>query len=354
MTISIIGYYRNNFGDLLMLQGILNALPLSVSKVYVLTYGNVADIQQLYVGDCNIEVISILKKRFSFSLLKALWKSKFIIWGGGSCFNLADKGRGGIKWMRLFDLFSTKVVYWGVGIELDNEHRILKALHSAIKISTYMVLRDERSYEIAKRLHSRGKCKLLLSKDPIFLNNFVVSDDFDRNELVICWRNIENYNILGIQSREVLCQFCDNVTYFVNNYALSRVVILAADKDVDDKDSVFILDYLLRSDVAVVYNSNSSLQEKCEILNTAKYVVTGRLHIGVYSIMRSKKVCFLNYSQKNEAFVECYKLPQECLVEYQELRNKETINNHFSNMSDINAPMIDYDEMKSDFVNIFI
>lgn len=77
-SLSIIGYYTSNFGDLLMLKGLINALPKNYQHLYILTYGQMSlkDIGEIGLNGNYTTIINLTSKiSILVSLIKAIFQA---------------------------------------------------------------------------------------------------------------------------------------------------------------------------------------------------------------------------------------------------------------------------------------
>lgn len=325
MTISIIGYYDTNFGDLLMLKGIIDSVPRNVNEIYILTY-SYAKLDLSFINSkVKLYPIQIKNRRFSIKLLRALLLSKYIIWGGGSCFNLNDKGTGALRWMSLFRFFGARVIYYGIAIELDKESRILYYVRRAIDLCSKFYVRDQASFEISKQFSTEKVYKVC---DPIYLNNLNAERSktaIINNEktFLICYRDLSNYfSECGVYFEN----FKKAISCLIDGKIFTKILVFVADEHVDADISYTLYNYILQNHKNVQCNIciNSPLIKKCELIRQADTVITARLHVGVYASFFGIDTIFLNYAQKNENFVRENNIRSDRLVSYEELSD-ETI-----------------------------
>lgn len=319
MTIIIIGYYGNNFGDLLMLQGLLNKYVPDGCSIIILSYDNL-DINTIELTK-NLNIcIHQIKRTCLRKLLRLYQKADRIIWGGGSCFNDID-GTGAVKQMLLAKIVhpSISVEYYGVGIDLKHNKRNTLYLKIALKICSSFVVRDEQSYELVK-----SNIKSSLCDDPVFLvkrqiEELVPTQEFF-SDLIVSYRCVDSY--FGEKSPLFLQQFVTNLQSLIQqDEELKKIIVFDADTSVDCSDNQYIFQSIQQlKNVSVQYLIKQPPSNLCKYIKGSKIVITGRLHIAVLAHFYSKKFVLLNYSSKNKSFLK--KVKQEnSLVEYTSLYN---------------------------------
>jgi len=320
--ITILGYYGNNFGDLLMLNGLLKNLPENY-KINILTYSSNLRIQDLEISNQRVSIYDLNKKGKIKTILNSVSKSKKIFWGGGTCFNDID-GTGGIKTMLLCFLIGKKCCYFGIGIDILKKTSSKIYVLIALIISTKIYLRDELSqvyFEkiIPKFLYKYFKKKIKLIPDiaSLYFSEKYIEEKIENegNELLISYRNIDNY---FDDHRIFLKKFIINIEDFILKNNIDIINIIDADSDVDKYDSMIIFNELNRN-YNVCYKSKISITDKIKLIKRSKYIITGRLHIAFVSLYFNKKFILLNYSDKNRAFIFTNNLPDKILVEYNNL-----------------------------------
>lgn len=315
MVIDIIGYYGHNFGDLLMLQGILNHLPNDCVKVNILSY------DKLNIGDlnlsCNAEVHSFYIRMPIPKLIKLFREADSIIWGGGSCFNDVD-GSGGIRQMLLAKLVnpSIRIEYQGVGIDLKKNRHNKFCLKMALFLSSSFSVRDHKSYDIVKK-HSCTK----LIDDPIYLNNDwlkKIKSNIHERRLIISYRCIDKY--FPQNKKNYLESFCRNIESLIATGGYNDVYIVNADSRVDNQNNSYIASRLETLNLPVLnFVQQRPLEEICSLISSSSLVITGRLHLAAIASLYNIPYILLNYSEKNRQFALLHNNISS-LVEYKELQ----------------------------------
>lgn len=314
MILCIIGYYGKNFGDLLMLQGILNHLPADCNKVNILSYDQLDLIPLGINTKAKIVVYSIrmpLIKR-----IKVFKESDRIMWGGGSCFNDLN-GTGAVKQMLLAKFVNPriKIEYYGVGIDIKNNRINRLYLYTALCISSRFAVRDQKSYDMIK---NRSNTELV--EDPIYINKewFESVKSKDRKKtLLISYRCVDKY--YPSKHGHYIHNFLKNIKSLINSENFDNIIIIDADSNVDGPNNKYIFNSLVHeTDLKVSYGHNLSLSEICLLLSSCTLVITGRLHLGAVATMYHTPCLLLNYSEKNLQFALNHN--EAMLVEYEDLK----------------------------------
>lgn len=321
MVINIIGYYGNNFGDLLMLQGILNSLPSKYTKVNILSFDNLNLLDLDY--SCNATVESHYIRMPLKKLIGFYKEANVIMWGGGSCFNDID-GSGGIKQMLLAKLINHKVqiIYYGVGIDIKKKICNKLYLRLALNISKQFAVRDENSYRLIKKY----SCAELID-DPIYLNKewlYSINKNIKKNNsLVISYRCVDKY--YPKLYKAYIENFIQNIKSLLSIYSFSEIHIINADNNVDKNDSMHIFQEISSfCNQKISYVDKFTLREICNIIGSASLVITGRLHIAAVASMYKTPSLLLNYSEKNRQF-SLKENSLTTLIEYFSLYDKNYI-----------------------------
>lgn len=327
MTINIIGYYGKNFGDLLMLQSMLNMYIPKGCNINILSYDSlnidVIDItNELNINVYHINQVSLIK------LLRLYRNADKMIWGGGSCFNDVD-GTGAVKQMLLAKIVhpSISIEYYGVGIDLKHNKYNIYCMKIALKICSSFTVRDGASYEVVKNNKKTSLCN-----DPIFLIKEWLEELVPAKEhisdIIISYRCVDSY--YREKAPLFLQQFIDNIyTLIRHNKSLSNVIIFDADSSIDSDNNKCIYESMRKwTNVHVKYIGHQRPSDLCKYIRGTKMVITGRLHVAVLAHLYLKEVALLNYSKKNETFLKSHNR-ENALVAYTSLHNPDCIKKIF-------------------------
>lgn len=306
---TILGYYgMDNFGDDLMLKGILGQLENHGLKVNILSYKKINWLSKENYP--NVKVFIWPKSKIGKYKIfkKASENSRTVFWGGGTCFTDED-GDGYFKYMVYAKLLGKKVGYLGVGIgNLNKSSRLLKT-KILINISSILTFRDKTSQLKAlswKKKASKAVIELVEDPANYTLESLIsnLPSNIKGNNLVIAWRDLIDYSKTTIGSdllpvAKMALRICDK-------FKLNKVVIMDTDSVRDHELSLTLKGYIetLSETIIVVYNNSRSYEEKLRILNDSKVILTSRLHIAVAAKYLKKDCYVYNYSPKISYFVE--------------------------------------------------
>ncbi|MDF1690584.1 MAG: polysaccharide pyruvyl transferase family protein [Cycloclasticus sp.] len=317
MKVAVIGYYGENFGDLLMLSVLIERAKLSVNNFQIYTYGDSEDLRlflnQLSVGAMRVDVIG-LKQAGLLGFLSNIRGAKFIAWGGGTCF-MDEGGTGGIKYMVLAKFLRVPVFYIGVGIDAHKKYLTRMCISMAMLFSRQAYFRDEESRKIASS-YFFGKRKALFVPDLAFsmsqdLNSKNVSV-FDGNPYIaICPRELALY--FGGDASEVNLQLCELVRAIAGVIKTNRVVIIAADL-IEDSLSCYEIARMLGEQGFVTSSvEGCRVNETISLIAKASFLVSVRLHPAVVSHLCNTPYVLFGYSAKNAKYLNYVNSPQRLI-----------------------------------------
>lgn len=319
MRICLLGYYGKNFGDLLMLSGILNSLCSEASVIDIISYD--ALLKTAITTPLKKKINVYLSRGLELKKRISIYKSaEVIMWGGGSCFNDVD-GTGAVKQMLLAKVVNPfiKIVYYGIGIDINNNWRHELCLRIALVLADEFKVRDSISYAKV------GNCnKVSLVKDPVYLNmNYFdsVKVEHNKSRLLIAYRNVNNY--FPDRYKEYLVNFINGIRYILEHHKFNDVVVFSCDYDYDMNDSCFIYESIKPFCNAIFFEDNS-VSEICKLIASSSAVITGRLHVAVVANLFSRPFVLLNYSAKNLVFCEENDTIGR-LIEYEELKDDDVL-----------------------------
>ncbi len=304
MNISVIGYYGNNFGDLLMLKSILSVRK--PGAVYtVLTYGDDQALrQQGFIIDNAITVVK-LDKANRWRAYKSVIASAAIIWGGGTCF-MDEGGTGGIKYMALARLFGAKVIYAGIGVDNHKKLKTRAILFFATLIANALFIRDASSLQAVRNINPWASARTLkqsvdlayaLDTDGTDVTPVrVCSDDY----IIVCLRDLERYCV-GSSSDDYR-QLLDVATTLCEQLGVGKVGILNADAEIDSGVSCYAECLLKDRGFTVFGISGSDIDTSVAYIKGARHLLTARLHPAVVAYSVGTPFSLYNYSDKNKKF----------------------------------------------------
>jgi O-antigen/teichoic acid export membrane protein len=297
--IVLVGYYGSNFGDLIMLKGLLDFWRAKGARVTVFTYGTIGPATMEIVGKSKIYPLTgsgKLKPLRSFVLESS--RADAVVWGGGTCF-MDEGGEGAIKYFLLAKLVGAKVYYLGIGIGNAKLLTTQLYLRLAKVLSRGIVVRDEES---AEKLGGTSET-VTITPDLAFAFDLRMHIEVggSQTNLLIAYRNLDKY-VSPKRARKLLDQFCDRIVELSRNEAYPLVKVLDTDSDVDVNDGDYIFERLKREGVPATRIKETSALRKLRHIAASSAIVTGRLHVGIFAADLGKPFLVLNCSPKIESF----------------------------------------------------
>jgi polysaccharide pyruvyl transferase WcaK-like protein len=315
MNVSIIGYYGDNFGDLLMLKSLLSLKKPGLAFT-VLTYGDAGSLRkQRFISDNDVSVVE-LNKANALTAYRNVMKSSAIIWGGGTCF-MDEGGTGGIKYMALGRLFGASVIYAGIGIDNHKKLKTRLILFFATVIAKAFYIRDSASLQAVKKINPwlrSGKIKQSVDlayaldiDDAQGASAMAGTDDY----IIVCLRDLEGY---GEQSStDIYRQLLGVSIKACRTLGINKVGVLNADAEVDAGVSLFAERELEDCGFSVFKIPGSDIDLSIDCIKKARHVVSARLHPAVVAYSVGTPFSLYNYSDKNKKFTaETH--TDECLI----------------------------------------
>lgn len=315
MNVSIIGYYGDNFGDLLMLKSLLSLKKPGLTFT-ILTYGDAESLRkQSFISDDNVRVLE-LNKASTLAAYKNVVSSSAIIWGGGTCF-MDEGGTGGIKYMALGRLFGAHVIYAGIGVDNHKKWKTRLILFIATIIAKALYIRDSDSLQAVKKINPwihPGKIKQ--SVDLAYALDIADTEggeDLDGADdyIVVCLRDLEGY---GEQSSaDIYKQLLGVSIKACRTLGINNVGVLNADAEVDTEVSLHAERELENCGFSVFKIPGSDIDRSIECIKKAKHIISARLHPAVVAYSVGTPFSLYNYSDKNKKFTsETH--TSECLI----------------------------------------
>jgi Uncharacterized conserved protein len=304
MNISVIGYYGNNFGDLLMLKSLLSVHRPGV--VYtVLTYGDGEALKkQGFIKADHIAVVE-LNKANRLHAYKSVIKSSAIIWGGGTCF-MDEGGTGGLKYMALARLFGAKVIYAGIGVDNHKKFKTRLILFFATVLAKVFYIRDSASLQAIRKINPwvrEGKIKqsvdlayALESDDAVAVADLEVNADY----IIVCLRDLEGYDAQS--NGDVYGQLLDVSIRICWRLGINHIGIFNADAEVDTDVSLYAERELKERGFTVFKIPGSDIDKSMAYIKKARHILSVRLHPAVVAYSLGTPFSLYNYSDKNKKF----------------------------------------------------
>ncbi|MBL0739316.1 polysaccharide pyruvyl transferase family protein [Flavobacterium sp. GN10] len=306
MKLSLIGYYGSNFGDLLMLNVLIDYYSQYYEQINIYTYGieaNLSDSLALNSSKCQIEVFTLtgIQKITYKTFLKTVKNSKYILWGGGTCF-MDQGGTGGIKYMIGAYFCKVRVLYMGIGIDSYSKIRTRLIMFTAVLFSKALYFRDEKSLLTAKSL-TLNLMSYKIKYVPDIANIKTVQHQLAFNDyIVFCCRDLSNYQSLN--NEKVNKYLVDLTISICNKLKIKRVFNLVCDFEVDQKPSQLANELFLQEGISVNNIYGYKIEDSLIAIRNSKFVITSRLHPAVVAQNLNIPYALYNYSDKNKKFLE--------------------------------------------------
>lgn len=305
MKISFLGYYGSNFGDLLMLNALVDYYSLYYDKINIYTYGNKKDLHSSFLSNSNLNKIEIFGLKGEESIaykcfLKSVKDSRYLIWGGGTCF-MDQEGTGGAKYIIGASIVGVPVLYIGIGIDSHKKFRTKLFVFIAVILSRKLYFRDEKSLSIANKLSfnlfkNRNRYIPDIANISIAPREYEVSGDF----IVFCCRDLSKY--LSLNNDKINYQLAQLAISISKQLGISKIINLICDREVDSKQSDRANNLFSKNNVTVISLQGSNFKDSLAAINNSKFVITSRLHPAVVSQTLNVPYALYDYSDKNKKF----------------------------------------------------
>lgn len=298
MQISIIGYYGGNFGDLLMLDSLIQELKPVYEVINIFTYGDSAILEGVLVKE-KVNIYSLKKGLSILDFVRLIKNSRSIIWGGGTCF-MDEGGTGGVKYMALARLVGVKVFYLGIGVDNFQKLRTRLYIKLATLISSGFYLRDEISYKSVKELSSINSGNIHLAADLAFMHSsHNISNNSDRY-IVFCCRDLKDYK--NQNNSEINLRLAGLALDIARNLGVHKIYNLICDYDVDKEQALICQSFFLNNGLECIKIDGKEFYSAVDILKGSTFTITSRLHPAVVSHNFRVPYSLYNYSNKNLKF----------------------------------------------------
>ncbi|PTS95785.1 hypothetical protein DBR11_20445 [Pedobacter sp. HMWF019] len=303
MKISFIGYYGANFGDVLMLDTLLEYFKNHYAKIVIFTYGD-ADFLKIaiahHIQSFDIEIVD-LNAHGIRDFKDRLRGSVSLSWGGGTCF-MDQNGTGGIKYMSIARLMGVQVNYLGIGIDSYSKFKTKAYLFLANMISSNIFARDGKSHEVSKKFDffNRGSNKLIHDIAFKHQNSDKVQTGIENKYVVYSCRDLSGYD--QFDNKQINQSLVWLTIKTCRELGVSKVVNLVCDYEVDLETASLAEALFLESNIAVETVLGHEIEAAVAKISGAAYVVTARLHPAVLAHTLSVPYSIFNYSDKNLKF----------------------------------------------------
>lgn len=310
--IVIFGYYGTNFGDLIMLDALVSQLRdhydvsiVSYAKRPDYTYHTIPDVTFYYLPEYSfwgkIKLVTGLAR-----------KSAIFAWGGGTCF-FDGGGTGAVKHFLLGYLCGVKIYYFGIGVGRCEKWTTKFNILVAYKLSKKVYVRDGRSFDIFSKM---GNKNLFVCDDMVTGFSTVLprsnSKDVFGKYILVAYRDISEF-FGSEKNSQCIDDLCSSLWEYLRYEHDCSVLVMATDREVDLQSAEKIYHKLCGIGRLRLVDS-PKLCETIDHIISAKFVVTGRLHVAHFSYLNRVPFYLINYSPKNSEFVR-QKSIEFCLVE---------------------------------------
>ncbi len=288
--ILISGYIGfGNFGDEAIFKALSSHLINSGYEVSVLSnkkYENIKSYKRL-------------------SILSAVLNSDVVISGGGSLLQNKTSNLSLLYYLSIIflaKLLCKKVIIFAQGIEPIKGKFFEFLTKSALKLCDFVSTRDEKSTNLLKN----WKIDACTLSDPVY--SILPEINQNKDGLIIQLRNCAD----GI---------LDELTDAVKNNYKGKITLLPFQK-CDENICLCFADKLKQFgiDSACIYNED--VDEVLKLLNSAKYVISTRLHGLMVSNALQARVFAISYDDKTETAIEELELENINLKNPSDLDNK--------------------------------
>jgi len=323
-NIFLIGYYgKGNFGDQLMLYGLLK--NLQDYNLTVLAYNEIpfryinVDYQTVFnTGKKITDRVLLLIK-----LIRVMTTVDAVIWGGGTCFydNVYGGWRllfGVLKMYVLARLFMKKVGFVGIGVGdicFLHNYQITKYL---IKKSDVITLRDITSYELAKKYNSKAQ----LVEDLAFLSvlNTPMSVTVNEKMEKIVFCGMSCYDILQCDNNDIIREISSSLDALIaRNYKIEMVPMHLGNEADDTSFHNKIIKGMKYGKLVKQRDIGSNqIDDTMNAIRSATIVVSMRLHGLLAARLADKPFVALGESQKIKTFMKDNNM-DEMLLKYNEI-----------------------------------
>lgn len=246
-------------------------------------------------------------------IINALLNCDILISGGGSLLQNKTSNKSLIYYLLIIFLAKImlrKTVIFAQGIEPIRGVFYKNLTVFILKLCDFVSVRDKKSYDLLK---SWGIEAQLLS-DPIYH----LLDNLKRNEekdgLIIQLRDVKNMN-KGIISE---------LASLIKKYYQGKISVLALQKEYDEKICLDFIEKLKQEGLNASYILNEDIYKTIDIINSAKYVISTRLHGLITASSLGAGIFALSYDDKIDTLIEELGLNNINLYNYtyDELDNK--------------------------------
>ncbi|HHA2226775.1 TPA: polysaccharide pyruvyl transferase family protein [Enterobacter ludwigii] len=298
--ITLWGYYGfKNLGDDVMLDVCLQAIKRSQRYENTNVFGNYD--KEIIENGVAFRPLAGLKNKLRF--LSALMRSEKLIWGGGTCF-YKDKNTGysGLILLFIVSLFcfisGTKNYFVGVGIGNLTTFWAKTIVNLILKLSTFIIFRDDKSYQKAIHDFRIKKCKL--GGDLVLLNDIHAdSKQVVKNESFISVSGHYAY----VCDEKLIHNYTIAINSVIERTGILNICFVSMHQHSINNDHAFHHELCKHLPDTINFhfcNENQSVQK----IALSKYHIGMRLHSIVFATLYNVPLIAFTYSPKINAFLE--------------------------------------------------
>jgi len=257
-----------------------------------------------------------------FEILKAIFNCDILISGGGSL--LQNKTSNFSLFYYLFIILlakicAKKVIIFAQGIEPILGKIPLVMTKCVLKMVDFITVRDENS----KKLLNSWNINSTLVSDPAYslvqdrvINNF-------KNDLIVQLRTFK-----GIDEK-----FIKTLAFSIAKKYNGKVKVFSFQDEIDERICLEFLNELKKYGLDANYISAKSVEETIEIINSAQFVISTRLHGLIISNDLKSKTFAICYDDKIKTLTEELNLDSVDILNYNEEELDNKLDKFFENTS---------------------
>lgn len=304
----MVGYYgKGNFGDQLMIEGLVSAL--SDSEIAIVAYKETPFILSgvdIVFNNKKTSVYSSLYNFFNIGL--SFYKCDVVIWGGGTCFyddikNGPKNLYGIIKIFLLTRIFRKKMVFLGVGIGELVHSRNKFFTRYILENSDLVTVRDSQSLDYVFNDAIRGN--IHQTEDLAYLYNHSAGEVSQcPNKIIFC--GLSHNNKPGYEDVIIVKNLARIFDQLIDAGYLIDMVPMHLGTSYDDiAFNSMVYEHIVHKEKCrlVSISPLRQVNETMLVLSAATAVVSMRLHGLIAGLMLKKRICAISDSKKIHSFM---------------------------------------------------
>ncbi len=321
MKIALVGYYgAGNFGDELMLEGILQVLPRDI-EISILSFGGssieCAVPSWMHIEKRTIKSGATLKSKINAlkGLVRVIGKADVVLFGGGTIFfDKVDRGYrnlfGPLKVAFFAQLLRKRLVIYGCGIEELSSTLSRIIVKYIFNTCDSIYLRDKKSIELVDQIGVRlRQGKLAKVFDPAWLVRYSPDGKLPQAKsskptVVFCLMET-SFRKTGFFLESIFLDILsEGVTHFINaGYTSLLLPMQKAKFRNDNRIHQLLYDRLTREQKRnVLLVEVVDYEQKKEILWLSSKIISMRYHPLVVGHLAGKDCLALSVSGKSKQF----------------------------------------------------